>query len=217
MKKIRVIIADDHRLIREGIKELLEIQKDILVVGQAGDGERTIELAMELEADIILLDVQMPKLCGIETLRKFANLGIKTKTIMLTAHDELEYVFESLKLGANGYILKDSDSETLIRGIRHVAMGKDYIEPKIKELVTVSNKSGGEENRAIEKINSLTKREYEVLMLIAEGLSNKSIANRIYISEKTVKNHISNIFKKLSVKDRVQVVIFAYENNIKAI
>lgn len=217
MKKITVIIADDHILIREGIKQILELEDDILVIGQAGNGEEAINLAVELEPDIILLDINMPKINGIETLRRFKDLGIKTRVIILTIHEEKEYILETMKLGAYGYMLKDSDADSLIKGIRDVAMGKRYIQPSIEHLVTISDEFDNGHNKGLEKINSLTKREYEVLTLIAEGLNNKNIGNRLYISEKTVKNHVSNIFKKLELNDRVQAAIFAYKNNIKTI
>src|SRR5699024_723947 len=136
----------------------------------------------------------MPTLNGIETLRKFKDLGIKSKIIMLTIHEDREYIMETLKLGANGYILKDSNADSFIQGIREVVAGKQYIQPRIAKLLNISSKSVDKE---LEKINRLTKREYEVLILIAEGLNNKDIAFRIFISEKTVKNHVSSILKKL--------------------
>lgn len=212
-KMITVLIADDHALIREGIKQILELEEDISVVGQANDGEEAFELAEKLNPDIILLDINMPKLNGIETLRRFKDMGIKSKVIILTIHEDKEYILKTLKLGANGYLLKDSSANTLIEGIRKVAKGENYIQPSVADLVNSTNNDV--DNKTIEKINSLTNREYEVLVLIAEGLNNKDIAERLYISEKTVKNHVSNIFKKLDLNDRVQAAIFAYKNNIK--
>lgn len=214
-KTIKVVIADDHALIREGIKQILELESDIAVIGQAGDGEEAFNMAMELNPDIILLDINMPKLNGIETLRKFKDMGIKSKVIILTIHEDKEYILKTLKLGANGYMLKDSSADSLIKGIRDVAKGEKYIQPSVADLVSRSSNYDEYFNISIDKINSLTKREYEVLILIAEGLNNKDIADRLYISEKTVKNHVSNIFKKLDLNDRVQAAIFAYKNNIK--
>lgn len=216
-KQIRVMIADDHILIREGIKQILELEEDILVIGQASDGEKAINTAVKLDPDIILLDINMPRMNGIETLRRLKDLGVQTKVIILTIHGEKEYILETLKLGADGYMLKDSDADSLIKGIRQVAGGKKYIQPSIEHLVTISDEFDNRHNEGLEKINSLTKREYEVLTLIAEGLNNRNIASRLYISEKTVKNHISNIFKKLELNDRVQAAIFAYKNNVKTI
>lgn len=214
-KIIKVIIADDHALIREGIKQILELENDIVVIGQASNGEEAFTMATELDPDIILLDINMPKLNGIETLRKFKDMGITSKVIILTIHEDKEYILKTLKLGANGYMLKDSNADSLIKGIRDVAKGEKYIQPSVADLVSRSSNYDEYFNISIDKINSLTKREYEVLILIAEGLSNKDIADRLYISEKTVKNHVSNIFKKLDLNDRVQAAIFAYKNNIK--
>ena len=216
-EKIKVIIADDHVLIREGIKQILELEKTIAVIGQAGNGEDAINIAQELEPDIILLDINMPKINGIETLRRFKDLGIKTKVIILTIHEEKEYILETMKLGASGYMLKDSDADSLIQGIKDVANGKEYIQSSVEHLVTVSGEVNIEQDKELEKINLLTKREYEVLLLIAEGLNNKDIGTRLFISEKTVKNHVSNILKKLELNDRVQAAIFAYKNNIKTL
>lgn len=214
-KKIEVIIADDHVLIREGIKQILELEDDIVVTGQAGNGEEAFDMAMNLNPDIVLLDINMPKLNGIETLRKFKDMGIKSKVIILTIHEDKEYILKTLKLGANGYMLKDSNADSLVKGIRDVARGEKYIQPSVAELVSKTSNCDEYLNIGIDKINSLTKREYEVLILIAEGLNNKDIADRLYISEKTVKNHVSNIFRKLDLNDRVQAAIFAYKNNIK--
>lgn len=212
LKKIKVMLVDDHVLIREGIKQILELEDDIVVIGQANDGKEAFEKAKLLNPEVILLDINMPTLNGIETLRKFKDLGIKSKIIMLTIHEDREYIMETLKLGANGYILKDSNADSFIQGIREVVAGKQYIQPRIANLLNISSKSVDKE---LEKINRLTKREYEVLILIAEGLNNKDIAFRIFISEKTVKNHVSSILKKLEINDRVQAAIFAYKNNIK--
>ncbi len=213
-KRINVLIADDHALIREGIKQILELEEDIYVVGQANNGEETFELAEKLDPDIILLDINMPKTNGIEALRRFKDMGIKSKVIILTIHEDREYVLKTIKLGANGYMLKDSSANSLIEGIRRVAKGENYIQSSVADLVSASSDHTSVD-KSIEQINSLTNREYEVLILIAEGLNNKDIAERLYISEKTVKNHVSNIFKKLDLNDRVQAAIFAYKNNIK--
>ena len=214
-KTISVIIADDHQLIREGIKQILELEGNIHVVGQACNGEEAFNMAKELEPDIILLDINMPKLNGIETLKKIKDMGIKTKVVILTIHEDKEYILKTLKLGADAYMLKDLSSDNLIRGIQEVAKGKKYIQSSVADLVKEFSSYEEYPDTNINKINSLTKREYEVLILIAEGLNNKDIAENLYISEKTVKNHVSNIFKKLDINDRVQAAIFAYKNNIK--
>ncbi|QQY78781.1 LuxR family two component transcriptional regulator [Keratinibaculum paraultunense] len=211
-KNITVMIADDHVLVNEGIKQLLELEPDIDVVAQAMDGEETVEKAIKYNPDVILLDINMPKMNGIDTLRKLKDLGVKSGIIMLTIHEDRGYLRETLKIGADGYVLKDSDADSLIKAIRDVNNGKTYIQPSI-----ASSLVDDYDDNDFSKIESLTKREYEVLTLVAEGLSNKEIADKLYISEKTVKNHVSSIFKKLGVNDRVQATIFAFKNNIKKI
>ena len=192
------MISDDHSLMREGLKQLIELEEDIIVTCQAGDGNETIEKVLKYKPDVLLLDINMPKLNGIDALRRIKDLGVETKVIMLTIHDDKEYLFETMKMGADGYVLKDSDADSLIKAIRDVKKGKNYVQPSIaymlKEELNDNSEELGDEKR---KIESLTNREYEVLTLIAEGLNNKDIAEKLYISEKTVKNHVSSIFKKL--------------------
>ncbi|NLW23021.1 MAG: response regulator transcription factor [Tissierellia bacterium] len=217
-KNISVMLADDHVLIREGIKQLLELEDDIRVVVQAGNGQEAIDMALKYDPDVILLDINMPKMNGIDVLRRLKDLGVGSKIIMLTIHEDREYLIETMKIGANGYVLKDSDADTLISAIRDVNNGRTYIQPSIASvLVEDISKSDKEYNEDLRKIEMLTKREYEVLTLIAEGLNNKDIADKLFISEKTVKNHVSNIFKKIEVNDRIQAAIFAFKNNIKKI
>ena len=212
------MIADDHVLMREGIKQLLELEQDIDVIAQAGDGKEAVDMALKFNPDVLLLDINMPNMNGIEVLRKLKDLGANSKIIMLTIHEDREYLFETMKIGASGYVLKDSDADALIKAIRDVHQGKTYIQSSIASmLVEDINKNDVESNKELMKIELLTKREYEVLMLIAEGLNNKDIADKLYISEKTVKNHVSSIFKKIEVNDRIQAAIFTFKNNIKKI
>lgn len=214
MKNISVMIVDDHELIREGIKQIIELEEDIDVIAQTGDGAEAVVLAMKYNPDIVLLDINMPGMNGIDVLKRLKDLGATTRVIMLTIHNDREYLLETMKIGADGYVLKDSDAEGLVKAIRDVKAGKTYIQPSIASLL-IENGEKDEGNEDIRKIEALTKREYEVLTLIAEGLSNKDIADRIYISEKTVKNHVSSIFKKIEVNDKIQAAIFAFKNNIK--
>lgn len=214
MKVINVLIADDHSLVRQGLKQILELEKDIRIVGQAGDGEEAIAKVQQLKPDVVLLDINMPKLNGIQTLRRLKDMDKTTKVIMLTFHEDQEYLYETINLGANGYVLKDSESESLIRAVRDVYKGQSYIHPSLASSLVRDFNQGQKENN---KENKLTRREYEVLTLIAEGLNNKEIAYGLFISEKTVKNHVSNIFKKIDVNDRTQAAIYAYKHNIKKI
>lgn len=215
-QKISILIADDHSLMRQGLKQILELEECMQVIGQASDGEEAIKKALELKPDIILLDINMPNLNGIEALRRLRDIGVDSKIIMLTIHDDKEYLFETINIGANGYVLKDSDGDSLIKAIKNVYMGESYIQPNLASVFVkdMKNKSSTLKDS---KRDNLTRREYEVLTLIAEGLNNREIAERLFISEKTVKNHVSNIFKKINVSDRIQAAIYAYKNNIKKI
>ncbi|MFW5647978.1 MAG: response regulator [Candidatus Alkaliphilus sp. MAG34] len=217
MKKISVLIVDDHSLVRQGLKQLIELEEDINVIALAGDGEEAILKAQQLRPDIILLDINMPNINGIQTLRRLKDMDSTIKVIMLTFHEDREYLFETINLGANGYVLKDAESASLIKAIRDVFKGESYIYPTLAtELVKEFNRRE-EKDKQKTGSNSLTKREYEVLTLIAEGFNNREIANHLFISEKTVKNHVSSIFKKINVSDRTQAAIYAYKNNIKKI
>lgn len=217
MKDIKVLIVDDHSLVRQGLKQLIELEKDLRVIGLAGDGEEAILKVQQLKPDIVLLDINMPKINGIQTLRRLKDMDNTIKVIMLTFYEDREYLLETINLGANGYVLKDAESESLIKAIRDVFQGESYIYPTLAtELVKEFNRR---EEKGSRKTNSenLTKREYEVLTLVAEGFNNREIASYLFISEKTVKNHVSNIFKKINVNDRTQAAIYAYRNNIKKI
>ncbi|MTI48579.1 response regulator [Sporosalibacterium faouarense] len=214
-KIIKVLIADDHSLMRQGLKKILELEKDIEVVAQAEDGEETVKKTLEHKPHVILLDINMPRMNGIEALRRLRDIGVETKVIILTIHDDREYLNETINIGANGYVLKDAESDSLIKAIRDVANGETYIQPSISSLLASEMSSEETKTEDQLKIEALTKREYEVLILIAEGLNNREIAEKLFISEKTVKNHVSNIFKKIEVCDRIQAAIFAYKNNIK--
>ena len=208
------MIVDDHKLVREGIKKILSDTKDIIVVTEAADGENAIEQAHIHNPDVILLDIVMPKMNGIETLSRMKDLGIKSKIIILSGYSTKNYIIDSIKLGASGYITKDNDSTSLINVIKDIHSGSTYLQPSLGKILRQYIDEEAVDNSDIEKIGLLSKREYEVLKLISTGYNNKEIGRNLFISEKTVKNHITNIFKKLEVKDRVQAVIFAYYNEI---
>ena len=211
MTKIKILIADDHSLVREGLKQILELEEDFDVVGQASNGLETIDRIKELNPDVLLLDINMPIMSGIDALRKIRDEGLKVKTVVLTIHEGREYLMETLELGALGYVLKDSDSSSLSKAIRDAYIGESYIQPKLAASLVKEFNTG----RRVSDENELTRREYEVLSLIAEGLNNKSIADKLFISEKTVKNHVSSIFRKINVNDRTKAAIYAYKNNLK--
>lgn len=207
----KVMLVDDHALIREGIKQLLEFDGSIDVIEQASDGAECLEKLQHVQPDILLLDINMPNVNGIEVLEEIKKKNIPVKVLMLTVHSEAEYLVQAVDIGANGYILKDSRSEELKKAIQSVMDGDSYIQPSL-----IPSLNSRLVNRDIdkEKIAALTKREMEILTQIAGGMFNKEIAMNLNISERTVKNHISNIFKKIDVSDRTQAAVFAIRNNI---
>lgn len=207
----KVMLVDDHALIREGIKQLLEFDGSIDVIEQASDGAECLEKLQHVQPDILLLDINMPNVNGIEVLEEIKKKNIPVKVLMLTVHSEAEYLVQAVDIGANGYILKDSGSEELKKAIQSVMDGDSYIQPSL-----IPSLNSRLVNRDIdkEKIAALTKREMEILTQIAGGMFNNEIAMNLNISERTVKNHISNIFKKIDVSDRTQAAVFAIRNNI---
>lgn len=210
MECINIIIADDHRMIREGLKQLLELDGDIKVIGEAGDGVSCVDLIDEKNPDVVLLDINMPLMNGLQVLEKLKDKKCKSKVLILTIHNEIEYLMKAVDIGVDGYVLKDSESDLLRKAIFSVHNGDSYIQAELIPLL----KEKMESKDAFEEENILTKREMEVLKLITEGLFNKEIAYHLSISEKTVKNHVSNIFKKISVSDRTQAAVYAIRNNI---
>lgn len=212
--KISILIADDHSMIREGLKQLLELEQNFNVIGFADNGRKAIDKINELHPDILLLDVNMPVLGGIETLAEIRKNNINVKVIMLTIHNEREYLIKAVELGCDGYILKESDSDELKNAIYNVYEGKRYIQPNMTPMLNSYLASKAEDDK---KLVGLTKREIQVLKMVAEGMFNRDIAERLEISERTVKNHIANIFKKIQVSDRTQAAVFAIKNNLTEI
>ena len=216
MDKIRLLIADDHSMVRQGLKQILELEKDITVVALASNGDEAVKLAREYKPDVILMDINMPGTNGIQAIKELKQDKHTCKVIVLTIHQDREYLFKTIQMGAEGYVLKDAEPSVLVEAIRSVFGGQSYIQSNMtKELVKEFNRVTLHEKDRNEE-NSLTAREVEVLELIAEGMINKEIAKQLYISEKTVKNHVSNIFKKLNVSDRTQAAIYAFKHNIKS-
>lgn len=208
---LKVIIADDHSMIREGLKQLLELDGDIQVIGEAGNGEECLELLKNIKPDVILLDINMPIMNGLKLLEVLRNSKYKNqKVLILTIHNEVEYLLKAVDIGVEGYVLKDADSSILKKAIYKVCSGENYID---SSMVPLMNERIAQEKEKAEE-DKLTRREIEVLKLLAEGLFNKEIAYKLSISEKTVKNHVSNIFKKIGVFDRTQAAVYAIKNNI---
>lgn len=210
---IKVMLADDHSMIREGLKQLLEFDGSIQVIAQAGDGEECLKKLCQVYPDVLLLDINMPKKNGIEVLQEIRDkgTGYDVKVLILTVHNEVEYLLKAVDIGVDGYILKDSGSAELKKAINSIMEGESYIQPS---LIPALNSRLISRDTDKEKIDSLTKRELEVLVQVANGMFNKEIAMALDISERTVKNHISNIFKKIDVSDRTQAAVFAIRNDI---
>lgn len=215
MERIRVMLVEDHSMVRQGLKQLIELENDIKVVAEAADGIQAADFYQIEKPDIVLMDINMPKKNGLQALELIKQRDPNAKIIILTIHQDKEYLFQSLQLGASGYVLKDADGYVLIEAIRKVFSGETYIQPSMaKELVIEFKKYLQSGKTASKKDCVLSDRELEVLRLIAKGFLNKEIAKTLYISEKTVKNHVSNIFKKLKVSDRTQAAVFALKHNI---
>lgn len=208
---IKVMITDDHVLMREGIKQLLEFDGSIQVIAEAADGIECLEKLQTVVPDVLLLDINMPNKNGIEVLQEIKKRKMKIKVLILTVHNEVEYLIKAIDIGVEGYILKDSESAELKKAINHILTGENYIQPS---LIPALNSRLLNRDIDKEKLESLTKRELEVLIKIASGMFNKEIAIHLNISERTVKNHISNIFKKIEVSDRTQAAVFAIKNNL---
>ena len=210
--KIEIIIADDHMMIREGLKQLLELDGTMKVIAEANDGEECLNLLnKKIHPDILLLDINMPKKNGIEVLEYIKQNKIPVKVLILTVHNEVEYLLKAVDIGIDGYLLKDSSYDELKEAIDVIISGNTYIKPS---LLPALNESMEDYALDKEKIEWLTKRELDVLRLISKGCSNKKISDELTISERTVKNHISHIFRKIDVEDRTQAAVFAIRNKI---
>lgn len=210
--KIEIIIADDHMMIREGLKQLLELDGTMKVIAEVNDGEECLNLLnKKIHPDILLLDINMPKKNGIEVLEYIKQNKIPVKVLILTVHNEVEYLLKAVDIGIDGYLLKDSSYDELKEAIDVIISGNTYIQPS---LLPALNESMEDYALDKEKIEWLTKRELDVLRLISKGCSNKKISDELTISERTVKNHISHIFRKIDVEDRTQAAVFAIRNKI---
>jgi two-component system response regulator DegU len=228
-QKVKIILADDHQLFREGLKRIINMENDMEVIAECGDGIQVIELCNTKTPDIVLMDINMPVENGVVATERLKTIFPDIKVIILSIHDDESYVFETLRKGASGYLLKDMEAEALINAIRSVVAGHAYIHPKVTgklinqlrrmtylDSVGVVGPGSAVKETGLRYIHAgnspLTKRESEVLRLMAEGKSNKVIGDHLFISEKTVKNHVSSILQKMEVDDRTQAVIIAIKN-----
>jgi DNA-binding NarL/FixJ family response regulator len=210
---IRVLIADDQALVRGGFRLILEAQKDIQVIGEAADGREALEQAQVLRPDVVLMDIRMPELNGLEATRQLLSGGEGVRVLILTTFDLDEYVYEAMKAGASGFLLKDVRPEQLADAVRLVAAGEAMLAPAItRRLIEqfVSRPAPG--SRVPPELSQLTERELEILKLLARGLSNVEIASSLFISAATVKTHVTHVLAKLNLRDRVQAVVLAHES-----
>jgi len=211
---IRVLVADDQPLVRSGFRMILEERPDLELVGEAEDGEQALALARELDPDVILMDVRMPNLDGVEATRRLVQGGTRARILVLTTFDLDEYVYAAVQAGASGFLLKDVQPAELVDAIRVVAAGNSLFGPTATRRLV--ERFASPTVPASDKLDQLTGREREILGLLAGGLSNAELAQQLYLSETTIKTHVSAILRKLGVRDRVQAVIAAYDAGIVA-
>lgn len=207
-----VMLVDDHPLLRKGVAQLIELEDDLDVVGEADNGESAVQLAVRLEPDIILLDLNMDGMDGIETLKAMRTAEVTSKIIMFTVSDETDDVVNAIRAGADGYLLKDMEPEALVANLRHACNGQLVLSDKLNRVLAQALQSKQEKQSS--NIDDLTKREKQILKLIAEGLSNKLIARKLDISEGTVKVHVKRVLKKLHLSSRVEAAVWVVENRI---
>ncbi|GEL78722.1 response regulator transcription factor [Tenuibacillus multivorans] len=222
----RIVLIDDHKLFREGVKRILEFEEGFEVVAEGNDGSEAVQIVEETNPDIVIMDINMPNINGVQATRELIDQFDDLRVIILSIHDDESYVTHALKSGALGYMLKEMDTDELVNAIKIVSEGGSYVHPKvthnlIKDYHRMSNQShaeavgGGTGFQQVEyrkPLHLLTRRECEVLQLMADGKSNRGISETLYISEKTVKNHVSNILQKMNVNDRTQAVVTSIKN-----
>lgn len=212
---IRVLLADDQALVRTGLRLVLEGRDGIEVAGEAADGDEAVRLVRRLRPDIVLMDIRMPGMDGIEATRRIQADGGATRVLVLTTFDHDEYVFEALRSGASGFLLKDAPPEALVAAVRAVAAGDALLAPGItKRLIEAFARR--RDRTTLSGLGDLTERELDVFKLVARGLSNAEIAERLFLGESTVKTHVGRVLSKLGLRDRVQLVVLAYESGVVA-
>lgn len=216
---IRILIADDHQLLRQGIRNFLAMEPDFAIIGEAVDGADAIVQVAALHPDILLLDINMPKFNGIEVAAKLKESCPEVRILALTIHDDENYMMKMIQNGAAGYLLKDVEPAMMVQAIRRVYAGESFVEPSLTKklfsgITTHEDKKLSPHQQGMVDSDKLSAREIEVLRLVGKGMSNAEMARELFLSEKTVKNHLTNIFRKIQVTDRTQAVIFAIRHKI---
>jgi two-component system, NarL family, response regulator LiaR len=209
-EKITVLITDDHSVVRQGVRVFLETQPEIEVLGEAASGQEAIKMCLELAPDVVLLDLLMPKMNGVEATRQIKQVSPRSNIVILTSYHDDEFIVPAIKAGALSYLLKDVSPTELIAAVKKASIGEVVLHPQVAQKLMKGLRENGE-NQIVEE---LSKRELEVLQLVAEGLSNLEIAERLFISDKTVKSHVSNILGKLHLADRTQAAVYAWRNKV---
>lgn len=211
----RVVLADDQPLVRAGFRMILEAEDDIDVAGEAGDGEEAVAVTRQLQPDVVLMDIQMPRVDGLEATRRIAqDASTDSRILILTTFERDDYVFEALRAGASGFMLKNAAPEDLVRAVRVVATGDALLDPAITRRVIQDYAQRAAPRKNDARLARLTERELQVLRLLATGKSNAELAAHLYLGEGTVKTHVSHLLGKLGLRDRVQAVVFAYETGL---
>jgi len=213
-RKMRILIAEDHPILREGLRALLCADRDLQIVGEAGDGRDAIRLARELSPDLGIMDLSMPGMSGLDAIREIKKQCPQTLILVLTLHEAEEYVLESLQAGANGYLVKASTHHELLTAVKSVLTGKTYLSPEIQEKVVTAYLRGGKPTANFSRLDALTTRERQVLKLVAEGHTNKVIADYLFLSVKTVEKHRANLMNKLGLHNASTLTAFAIENGL---
>ncbi len=214
MRKIRVLLVDDHTILRDGIKALLSLYDDIEVVGEASDGKEGVDRVYELHPDVVLMDLAMPGLGGLEATIEIHKASPASKVLILTQHDNKEYIFPVLKAGASGYVLKKAAGTELVTAIRAVHKGQSFLDPSVAKMVIDGYVVGGGERDQSEEFDRLSDREKQVLKLVAEGRSNKEIADLLCLSVKTVMGHRANVMEKLGIHNRTELIKYAIRKGL---
>ena len=211
-ERITVLLVDDHAVVRQGVRTFLETQADLSVVGEAGSGEEAVSLAAQYVPDVVLMDLIMPDMDGVEATRKVKQVSARSQVVVLTSYHEDEHIFPALKAGALSYVLKDLSAEELAAAVRKAAVGEAVLHPRVASRVI--KELQGLRSEKVNPFTELSERELEVLKLIADGMSNAEMAAKLVLSEKTIKGHVSNILSKLHLADRTQAAVFAWREGV---